>query len=86
VALKRLQDNQAESILRDSYEVRLFDETEMISEEHKNILNERILDMQNKVQIQLLQMQEAQKHMYCKLRNYEKLKPQYYGLIDMSLD
>jgi hypothetical protein len=40
-------------ILKEAFEVRLFDETEMISEEHKSILNERILDMQTRFNLQM---------------------------------
>lgn len=49
-------------------------------------MNDRLLDMQNRYQIQALQLQDAQKGLYQKLLNYEKLKPAYYGLIDLSMD
>ncbi len=38
----------------ESFEIRLFDETDMISDEHKQIMNDRIKDMQNRFQMQAM--------------------------------
>jgi hypothetical protein len=58
----------------------------MISEEHKAIMNERLLEMQTRFQIQAVKIQDSQKTLYQKLHYFEKLKPAQYALIDMSLD
>jgi hypothetical protein len=43
-----------DALLRSSYDVRLFDETDLISHEHKTILNERLKEMQTKFNLQAL--------------------------------
>ena len=42
-----------------NFEVRMFDETDLISADHKAIMNERINDMKHRFQVQALAMQEA---------------------------
>ena len=50
------------------------------------MMNERLLEMQSRFSIQTLAQQEAQKKIMLRLRNYEKLKPSQYGLLDMTTD
>jgi hypothetical protein len=49
-------NQESGSFIRDSFQIRLFDETDMISEEHKAIMNERLLEMQTRFQIQAVKI------------------------------
>jgi hypothetical protein len=76
----------SDTLLRSSYDVRLFDETDLIPSEHKTLLNERLKEMQTRFNLQALQFHDAQKKIYTRLQNFERLKPAQYGLLDMTVD
>lgn len=45
-AMSKVKDN--DFLLRNNFEVRLFDETDQIRDDHKALMNERILEMQSR--------------------------------------
>jgi len=56
-------------------EARFFDETDILSKEHREMMNERIKEMRSRFYMQALALQEAHKKNMVRLANFERLKP-----------